>query len=832
MAMARIESIINIQAIQAERDQLIAAVNDIAKSMQQITGQLKVMGVDTSMKGLKQQTDELERSTAELAAKEAALNKTKKRLSETDAKLKEGARKVAEEKARERYETTLLNLKAKEAAILASSEASAYDKLKVKLAQATREVRELTLTRGKNSKATLEAVTRQQQLDTQIKKLDVTTGQHQRNVGNYSSSFKGLGRQMLSVIGLTGGITAVIAGLRRGYMDYEEKIKQERSLLNALEGRVNIQRSLIAQGEVLQRLTGVDDADINNVQKLAAVHGLTESQIKKVTKASLDWAAVTGQDVNTAAVQLLGTFEGSLGRLGRWDKDFKHLSATEMENGGVIDVIAQKYNGFAGAAVTASAKARVSFREAMEELGRIISPVVIRGMQTLTGLMSVFQTGKTKTSQRLADYKAEVESMDTIAIYQRKINAEKMYASVVTRTNSKSEREWLAILKNNISVMDDVLMKRKETRNEKVNFIKETKDEAATLEKNVGAYEKLDVQISSYEILLKNAAAAGNDNVRALNAELSALRKKKELIDLLLKHPEKLESRMPGQVTTPGVPSETELKPEQVFPLPDDKLSQEWENFYDELKDLAIETLGKGISDQITASFENSIAAMNDQLEAWHDKRLKEIDERHDKGITTDAQYLKEKEKLEADYQRKQKELKIKEARIRKSEALWQVAINTAVQLTQTGGPLDPKFWLVLANGAAQATVIAAQPLPKYARGRKGGKGELAVVGEAGAEAIMVGGKAYMTPDKPTVTYLPLGADVIPNAETMRMITATGTLRGMDELRDTFEREITELRRAIVNKRETHLNITERGIHTIVRNGNAWQEHLNGRVRI
>jgi hypothetical protein len=54
---------------------------------------------------------------------------------------------------------------------------------------------------------------------------------------------------------------------------------------------------------------------------------------------------------------------------------------------------------------------------------------------------------------------------------------------------------------------------------------------------------------------------------------------------------------------------------------------------------------------------------------------------------------------------------------------------------------------LVSALGATQLAVALSKPLPQYAKGRKGGKGEYALVGERG----------------PEVMYIPQGASIIPN---------------------------------------------------------------------
>ena len=82
------------------------------------------------------------------------------------------------------------------AAKLASSEASAYSKLSAELNKARKAYKDLAVTNQENTaegKELLETVTR---LDAQLKKVDATVGQHQRNVGNYEGATRNLKKEL------------------------------------------------------------------------------------------------------------------------------------------------------------------------------------------------------------------------------------------------------------------------------------------------------------------------------------------------------------------------------------------------------------------------------------------------------------------------------------------------------------------------------------------------------------------------------------------------------------------------------------------------------------
>jgi hypothetical protein len=93
-------------------------------------------------------------------------------------------------------ETARLAKEQEKAAKLASNEASAYSKLSAELNKARKAYKDLAVQNQENStegKELLDTVTR---LDAQLKKVDATVGQHQRNVGNYGEATKSLKLQL------------------------------------------------------------------------------------------------------------------------------------------------------------------------------------------------------------------------------------------------------------------------------------------------------------------------------------------------------------------------------------------------------------------------------------------------------------------------------------------------------------------------------------------------------------------------------------------------------------------------------------------------------------
>jgi hypothetical protein len=123
-----------------------------------------------------------------------------------------------------------------------------------------------------------------------------------------------------------------------------------------------------------------------------------------------------------------------------------------------------------------------------------------------------------------------------------------------------------------------------------------------------------------------------------------------------------------------------------------------------------------------------------------------------------------------------------------------------------------------LIKGAFAGVKSKLLAVPQYAKGREGGKSEFAIVGEKGSELIVnKSGDSYLSPDKPTLTYLPAGASVIPHEKTKGLVNNVN-FKGV-------ERRLDNVVSAINGKAE--LNITESGIYRIVRKNNVTTKYIN-----
>lgn len=186
----------------------------------------------------------------------------------------------------------------------------------------------------------------------------------------------------------------------------------------------------------------------------------------------------------------------------------------------------------------------------------------------------------------------------------------------------------------------------------------------------------------------------------------------------------------------------------------------------------AIGDLVKGVYDGQIDKIENEQDANDDA----YDRNIERIENLAERGAITEEEAEARKRAAKAATEAKNEELAKKKAEIEHKQAVWdkatsvaQAGIATALAITQ----VLPNFVLaaiVGAIGALQVATILATPIPSYAEGTrdKSHPGGKALVGDAGKhEVVMHSGKAWITPDTPTIVDIPKGAQVFPDVDAM-----------------------------------------------------------------
>ena len=260
---------------------------------------------------------------------------------------------------------------------------SAYAALQNSFNAAAQKAKDLAVAHGINSKAAKQAAIEANNLNKQLKAIDASVGNYQRNVGNYSSALSGLASQL----GVTLSVGTVIAFGKSSIQAFNEAQKALRDLefsLNNIagEGTGSLDR-LVALSEKLQGEGIFSDDDIQKASAMAIQFGLTGQEVEALIPKVADFAALTGQDLNSALEAVLKGIAGQ----GRGLKLYGiEVDATKSKQEQYISILGQ-LDKFQGANIkqleTAAGKAE-QFKNRINDLQEGIGEFLIdRGASIL-----------------------------------------------------------------------------------------------------------------------------------------------------------------------------------------------------------------------------------------------------------------------------------------------------------------------------------------------------------------------------------------------------------------------------------------------------------------
>lgn len=301
----------------------------------------------------------------------------------------------------------------------------------------------------------------------------------------------------------------------------------------------------------------------------------------------------------------------------------------------------------------------------------------------------------------------------------------------------------------------------------------------------------------------------------------------------------------------------------------DTKAAEKRKELEKELQNQRIQLIGEALSTvaSVTNSmFERRVQQLDSEIEKIEERKNADIDAIEQMGLSDEeaearkmaieARAAAQTDRLEKQKKKMQKQQAIAE----KAYQLMQVAMETAkavaniklIMATLAANPVTLPFVpmaaaqipIAIATGALQAAVIAAQPIPKYAKGTEDHPGGLAIVGDGGQKevAILPDGGYYVTPSIPTLVDLPKGTEVLPSVnealmsitKAPRLDTSMPTSTDRIEKRiDTLEGVLKDVVRAIEkNSSQISVTLDQNGTWKVYDQKKGLDEYLNKNLRI
>ncbi len=241
----------------------------------------------------------------------------------------------------------------------------------------------------------------------------------------------------------------------------------------------------------------------------------------------------------------------------------------------------------------------------------------------------------------------------------------------------------------------------------------------------------------------------------------------------------------------------------------------------------------QGVSDIAFEVLGNNVQAQLDALDEEYTTDAEEAKKNADKKYISEAEYEKKKAALEMKQAKYAKAQALVNAGIAAAQAIIMSLAQSPVAIGIIPNPVGiASLALATAMGAAQIAAIAAKPLAQYAKGRKGGQGEYALVGEKGAEIMYVPQGASIIPHNKIDTPAAWGDYGVPqlaipataNIDPVMLDQAVAANQG--QLID-YERLGKAVAKAMPKQHAVNVNVDRSGV--TVQSGNDTHKHLNAK---
>ena len=284
----------------------------------------------------------------------------------------------------------------------------------------------------------------------------------------------------------------------------------------------------------LQSMSEVGDEVSLQVMSQLAATGRNEEQIMAIMTAAADMAAVTGQDIGSAAQQLNATLNGVAGQLGRQVEAINGLTKEELENGKAIEIVAAQYKGAAKETADTTVQLSNAWGDFKENIGKGWNTVTQPVKQFFLDVLNDINEATNKTNQLKDARKNIAAGTESSQDLKLELDEQKAILAEMEKNKGMSERKG-GILAGS---MVDPKWEEKHTKQlALVNELQGKYDKLADAEKKAAEAEQAEAEATKKANEQKAAAAQRdqdaidhiNANKKALAQQIEAMKLKAEL---------------------------------------------------------------------------------------------------------------------------------------------------------------------------------------------------------------------------------------------------------------------------------------------------------------
>jgi hypothetical protein len=252
--------------------------------------------------------------------------------------------------------------------------------------------------------------------------------------------------------------------------------------------------------------------------------------------------------------------------------------------------------------------------------------------------------------------------------------------------------------------------------------------------------------------------------------------------------------------------------------------------FWDKLLELPADKL-----QQTVGQIQDLGNVLFDLGSAQRERELSEVQENYAARMQAAEGNADLQAKLQKELEQEQKRINRESAIAEKNNAIFNVAMNTAVAVSKVWGQTGI-FGIaaeipVIAMGALQTAAILSRPLPGFFKGTENAPAGLAWVAEHGAELITTkSGEQYLAKEKQVVNFSG-GERVDTAADTQRLLNSAIyndiVINGNNGMETRMDRMISKLE----NLNQLNVNFDEKGMTIYAQQGKSITKYLNSKGR-
>lgn len=239
----------------------------------------------------------------------------------------------------------------------------------------------------------------------------------------------------------------------------------------------------------------------------------------------------------------------------------------------------------------------------------------------------------------------------------------------------------------------------------------------------------------------------------------------------------------------------------------------------------------------IAGVMQDAYNLMNQSNQAYFDEQKARVEAQYEYQLQFANGNAEAERQLQEDLAKRKREIANQEAKARKEQAIFNIIMNTAQGVTSALASYPPNFILagiIGALGIAQLAMVNSAKTPQYFKGRKGGKAELAMTDERGAElhTDKYGNiKDWGTDKGARYKWLDEGDTIFTASETLKYQKAFADNVSTPKPKFTNETHTTIIREQVPTQ-NVAVNIDKNGIRTTITELSKTAEVHNNYYRI